>query len=258
MKLSNAVLPLLASQATAQLVEIQIGDTARLDLMRQAAEASARGDYAKAAELRELFQNPSAEQKVQWNTDCRVSHKFEAEIYSVKDPTHAPKEIAWAMKFLDEHWKTDDGGDLPYPGDFDRFMHRDGFRVMRIDYKKLPWAVRKYHEELVKEGKQMERKFIAELDGSAFFAPGVVTWLAPLFAGSHVVPGKNACEDDLMDFGNWQNTKTMSSSYKYTFSYVSKFQVGERITIELAAQRASKEGDAKKPEGTEETEVGEL
>lgn len=194
MKLTNVVLPLLASQATAQLVEIQIGDTAKLDLMREAAEARARGDYAKADELKHRFQNRRPDSKVQWNTDCRVSSKFEAEVYTVNDPTRAPKEIAWAMKFLDEHWKTDDGGDLPYPGDFDRFMHRDGFRVMRTEYKKLPWAVRKYHEQLVKEGKQMERKFIAELDGSAFFAPGVVTWLAPLFAGSDVVPGKNVCE----------------------------------------------------------------
>jgi hypothetical protein len=195
MKPTTAILSVLASQATAQLIDIQIGDTARLDIMRQAAEAQVNGNTAKAHALMDQIRNAdAAHEKKIWKTDCRVSSQFEAEIYTVQDPSRAPKEIAWAMEFLDNHWKTDDGRDLPYPGDFDRFMHPDGFRVMRMDYKKLPWAVRKYHEELVKEGKQMERKFIAEIDGSAFFAPGVVTWLAPLFAGSQVKLGKDACE----------------------------------------------------------------
>jgi hypothetical protein len=200
MKLTNAILSVLASQATAQLIDIQVGDTARLDIMRQAAEASARGDKAKAAQLMDQIRisDSTFNEQSLWKTDCRIRSQFEAEIYTVPDPSRAPKEIAWAMEFLDNHWKTDDGRDLPYPGDFDRFMHPDGFRVMRTDYKNLPWAVRKYHEELVKEGKQMERKFIAEIDGSAFFAPGVVTWLAPLFAGSKVEPGKDACEGKLI------------------------------------------------------------
>ncbi|KAF9776143.1 hypothetical protein IL306_005705 [Fusarium sp. DS 682] len=261
MKLTNAILSLLASQAMAQLIDIQFGDTAKLDIMRQAAEASARGNHAKAAELMDQIRMPDSNfnEQSQWETDCRVSSQFEAEIYTVPDPSRAPKEIAWAMKFLDDHWKTDDGRDLPYPGDFDRFMHPDGFRVMRTDYKNLPWAVRKYHEELVKEGKQMERKFIAELDGSAFFAPGVVTWLAPLFAGSKVEPGKNACEDDLVDFRNWHKRQPASGNVKYTFSYGGKVQIGDHITVELHAQRSSKPGAMKETSETGETEgTGEL
>lgn len=71
-----------------------------------------------------------------------------------------------------------------------------------------------------------------------------------------------------MDFSNWHNKKslsvhdkkTISSNYKYTFAYISKFQVGDHVTVELSAQRASKEEEkeAKKPEGTEETEIGDL
>ncbi|KAM0343793.1 hypothetical protein ACHAPU_008221 [Fusarium lateritium] len=274
MKLTNAIIPLLASQAAAQAVNIQVGDTATLDLLREAAEASARGDHARAAELRErLSQSFShSKEQVQYKTECRVTSQFEAEIYTVPDPSRAPKEIAWAMNFLDEHWKTDDGRDLPYPGDFDRFMHPEGFRVMRADYKDLPWAVRKYHEGLVKEGTEMERKFIAELDGSAFFAPGVITWLAPLFAGSKVEPGKNACEDDIVDFSNW-NKKTDAGHVKYTFSYGARVQVGDHITVELTAQKATKEDavkevlteqgtvekdTTKKGSAEEEVEVGEL
>lgn len=271
MKFTNAIFSLLASQAAAQVIDIQIGGTAKLDLMRQAAEASARGDHERAAELRELLsisRSPSKED-VRYKTECRVSSRFEAEIYTVRDPSSAPKEIAWAMNFLDEHWKTDDGRDLPYPGDFDRFMHPQGFRVMRADYKSLPWAVRKYHEELVKEGIKMERKFIAELDGNAFFAPGVMTWLAPLFAGSEVVPGKNACEgksfewsqrpgltavDDLVDFSNWnKEKKDISDDVKYSFSYGGRVQIGDNITVELTAEKSSKEKATE-----EEAEAGEL
>ncbi|KAM0280121.1 hypothetical protein ACHAQK_010275 [Fusarium lateritium] len=266
MKFTNAILPLLASQAAAQVIDIQVGDTAMLDLMRQAAEASARGDHERAAELRELLSIARSPSKgeVRYKTECQVRSKFEAEIYTVRDPSSAPKEIAWAMNFLDEHWKTDDGRDLPYPGDFDRFMHPEGFRVMRADYKSLPWAVRKYHEELVKEGTQMERKFIAELDGNAFFAPGVMTWLAPLFAGSEVVPGKNACEDDIVDFSNWnKEKKDVSDDVKYSFSYGGRVQIGDHVTVELRAEKSSKEKPTEEKASEEKTtdeeaEAGEL
>ncbi|KAF5710930.1 hypothetical protein FMUND_9281 [Fusarium mundagurra] len=257
MKPTTAILSVLASQATAQLIDIQIGDTARLDIMRQAAEAQVNGNTAKAHALMDQIRNADgAHEKNLWKTDCRVSSQFEAEIYTVKDPSRAPKEIAWAMEFLDNHWKTDDGRDLPYPGDFDRFMHPDGFRVMRMDSKKLPWAVRKYHEELVKEGKQIERKFIAEIDGSAFFAPGVVTWLAPLFAGSQVELGKDACEDALVDFSNWGKGKQAADGVRYSFGYGGKVQIGDQITVEVHAQRSSKQGAEKEAEagGDEETE----
>ncbi|KAF4965386.1 hypothetical protein FSARC_6800 [Fusarium sarcochroum] len=245
MKLTNAIFPLLASQAAAQLIDIQVGDTSKLRLMREAADAEARGDRQRAEELRQEFRismsKSFSEENLQWKTECRVSSTFEAEIYTVPDPMHAPKEIAWAMNYLDEYWKTDDGGDLPYPGDFDRFMHPDGFRVMRVDYKDLPWAVRKYREELLKEGKQMERKFIAELDGSAFFAPGVVTWLAPLFAGSKVKPGQNACEDELVDLNNFHKKSSATGDVRYSSGYGSRAQIGDSITIELGAEKASKE-----------------
>ena len=195
MKFTNAILPLLASWAAAQHVEIQIGDSAALSIHRQISEAEKNGEHERAAELRALMNMASPpKERVEWKTECSVSSNFEAEIYAVPSPSEAPKEIAWAMDYLDKYWRTDAGGDLPYPGDFDQFMHPDGFRVMRVDYKDLPWAVRKYREELIAEGTKMERKFIAEKDGVAFFAPGVVTWLAPLFAGADVKPGKNACE----------------------------------------------------------------
>ncbi|KAJ4258104.1 hypothetical protein NW762_008244 [Fusarium torreyae] len=246
MKLTTAIFPLLASQAAAQLIDIQVGDTSKLRLMREAAEAEAHGDHQRAEELREQFRTSMSktltQDRDQWKTECRVSSTFEAEIYTVPDPMHAPKEIAWAMNYLDEYWKTDDGGDLPYPGDFDRFMHPDGFRVMRVDYKDLPWAVRKYREELLKEGKQMERKFIAELDGSAFFAPGVVTWLLPLFAGNKVKPGQNACEDELVDLNNYRKKSSATGDVKYSFGYGGRAQIGDFVTLELKAEKASKEG----------------
>ncbi|KAG8672552.1 hypothetical protein FPOAC2_05945 [Fusarium poae] len=266
MKVTNAILPLFASQAVAQVIDIQIGDTATLGLMREAAQAEKSGDHARAAELRDLLsksRGPSRE-TTRWETECSVSSNINAEIYVVPDPLHAPKEIAWAMDYLDRYWTTDDGGELPYPGDFDRFMHSDGFRILRMDYKELPWAVRNYREELLKEGTKMERKFIAELDGVAFFAPGVVTWLAPLFAGSDVKPGQNACEDELVDFSNWDKKNTGSPDVKFSFNYGGRMQVGNSIGIQVNAKKSVKQGPTRQTEGTTkkaaegEAEAGEL
>ncbi|GKU05812.1 unnamed protein product [Fusarium langsethiae] len=265
MKVTNAILTLLASQAAAQVIDIQIGDTATLDLMRQAAQAEKSGDHARAAEIRDLLSKSRSfsQDRNQWKTECSVSSNINAEIYVVPDPSHAPKEIAWAMDYLDKYWTTDDGGELPYPGDFDRFMHSDGFRILRTDYKDLPWAVRKYREELLEEGTKMERKFIAELDGVAFFAPGVVTWLAPLFAGSDVKPGQNACEDELVDFSNWDKKGTGSEDVKFSFNYGGKMQVGNSIAIQVNAQKSVKQELARKPEeaiqkAVEDEDAGEL
>ncbi|CEI61993.1 hypothetical protein FVEN_g3034 [Fusarium venenatum] len=266
MKVTNAILSLLASQAAAQVIDIQIGDTAALGLMREVAQAEKSGDHARAAELRDLLsksRGPSRE-RTQWKTECSVSSNINAEIYVVPDPSNAPKEIAWAMDYLDKYWTTDDGGELPYPGDFDRFMHSDGFRIIRTDYKDLPWAVRKYREELLKGGTKMERKFIAELDGVAFFAPGVVTWLAPLFAGSDVKPGQNACEDELVDFSNWDKTKIGSEDVKFSFNYGGRMQVGNSIGIQVHAKKSMKQESNRKTEeaikkvAESEAEAGEL
>ncbi|KAJ4128837.1 hypothetical protein NW768_007357 [Fusarium equiseti] len=250
MKLTNAILPLLASWAAAQHVEIQIGDSAALSITRQIFEAEKNGDHERAAELRALMNMASPlKERVEWKTECSVSSNFEAEIYSVPSSSQAPKEIAWAMDYLDKYWTTDAGGDLPYPGDFDQFMHPDGFRVIRVDYKDLPWAVRKYREELLAEGTKMERKFIAEKDGVAFFAPGVVTWLAPLFAGAKVNPGKNACEDEIVDFSNWGLGKTESSNVKFSFNFGGRMQIGNSIAVQVNARKLVNEGSEKNTEG---------
>ncbi|KAF4976446.1 hypothetical protein FZEAL_6884 [Fusarium zealandicum] len=244
MKITAAILTLLIARrvaADAQVVDIQFGDTATLNLLREAAEARAAGDYEGAAEIRKALRYPSSKpESVAWQTDCSVSASFEAEIYVVPDLTRAPKEVQWAMEYLDEYWKTDDGGDLPYPGDFDRFMHPGGFRVMRVDYKDLPWTVRQYREELLAEGTAMQRKFIAELNGVAFFAPGVVTWLGPLFAGTNVKLGENACQDELVTISNFLRKKTSGDDVRFDFSYQSRVQVGNSVTVELQAKKRSK------------------
>ncbi|CAG7564322.1 unnamed protein product [Fusarium equiseti] len=249
MKLTNAIVPLLVSWAAAQHVEIQIGDSAALSISRQISEAEKNGDHERATELRALMNMASPpKERVEWRTECSVSSNFEAEIYAVPSPSEAPKELAWAMDYLDKYWRTDAGGDLPYPGDFDRFMHPDGFRVIRVDYKDLPWAVRKYREELLAEGTKMERKFIAEKDGVAFFAPGVVTWLAPLFAGADIKPGKNACEDEIVDFNNWGLGKTESNDVKFSFNFGGRIQVDNSIAIQVNARKLVNEGPEKKME----------
>ncbi|KAH7008411.1 hypothetical protein EDB80DRAFT_716490 [Ilyonectria destructans] len=93
-----------------------------------------------------------------WLKDCEARASYKVEIHTVPYPAHAPKEMTWAMDYLNEHWKTADEGDLPYPGGFDVFMARDGFRVIRMNYEDLPWTVRKYREELLAEGTAIERK----------------------------------------------------------------------------------------------------
>lgn len=219
--LTAAISALVASQAAAQHFEIRIGNADVLD------ENSTPGDIDRAFER--LLSK--------YETECSVISKFEGSIYVVPDPSRAPKEIAWAMDFLDEYWKTDDGGDLPYPGDFDRFMHRDGFRIIRVDYKNLPWAVRKYREELLAEGKAMERKFIAEIDGVAFFAPGVIKWLAPLFAGSDIVLGQDSCQDELTDITNFHNKKASTADTRFTYNLDSIVQIGDKISVDVRAEK---------------------
>ncbi|KAF4988761.1 hypothetical protein FGRMN_9555 [Fusarium graminum] len=266
MKISNAIIPLLtsqaaaqasqasqaasqaaaqASQAPAQVYTVQVGGTT-VEMRREAGQVTNHSDHEIETELERLLGDlfSHVREEAQYKTECSVTSQFEAEIYAVPDSSLAPKEIAWAMDFLDEYWRTDDGHDFIYIGDFDLSMHPEGVRVMRADYKDLPWAVRKYHEELVKEGTKMERKYIAEIDGSAFFAPGVVTWLAPLFAGSKVEPGKNACEDDIIDFSNW-HVEPKSDDVRYTSSYGEMVQVGDHITVELTAQKSTLEVAAK-------------
>ncbi|KAF5003599.1 hypothetical protein FDECE_9854 [Fusarium decemcellulare] len=175
-----------------------------------------------------------------WHKECSVSSTLNANIYVVPDPEHAPKELQWAMGFLDKWWTDDAGGPLPYPGDFESFMHPDGFRVMTCNYDDLPWAVRKWREDLMIEGTAMERKFIAELDGVAFFAPGIVSWLGPLFAGSHVEPGKDACQDELVDIGNFRPKSIENRDVLFSFHYGLRVQVNNAISIDLHAEKRSK------------------
>lgn len=137
-----------------------------------------------------------------YDTACVVQSTWTAEIYAVPDVNNPPRQLAWAIPFLDEYWRTDDGGDMPYPGDFYDFMHRDGFRVIATPYERLPWAVKQWRDEQI-EKNTFERKFIAVKDDVAFFAPGVVTLLLPLFAGQDVVPGNDACESKYVNCPYW-------------------------------------------------------
>jgi hypothetical protein len=86
------------------------------------------------------------------------------------------------------------GVDLPYPGDFEDFKHPDGYRTLSMPYDSMPLAVKQWREDEMEKGTAMGRKFIAALDGVAYFAPGVVTYLMPLFASKDVVKGENACQ----------------------------------------------------------------
>ena len=62
--------------------------------------------------------------------------------------------------------------------------------------------------------------------------------------------------DDLVDFSKWDK-KQARDVVRYTFGYGGKVQIGDHITVELHAQRSSKEGAKKEAEetrGDEETE----
>ncbi|PWY95172.1 hypothetical protein BO94DRAFT_620649 [Aspergillus sclerotioniger CBS 115572] len=178
----------------------------------------------------------------QWSVECSTSAYLDSEIVAVNDPANPPKEIAWAFPFLDEYWKTDDGEDLPYPGDFNRFKHPDGFRILRVDYDALPAGVRRWREEEMETAEEMDRKLIAVLDGVAFFAPGVVTYLMPLFATADVVGGHSACEDELMDLTNYHDpVKRRTDSARFVFRYGGRSQVGNSIRVQTVAQKEIKD-----------------
>jgi hypothetical protein len=203
MKLSATILAIfslfVAAEIAEQRIEINVGNTGILDLMRQLSQARKAGNDELASklskELRDARLGPTGgSSNVQWETECTASAYLDAEIYAVSDPSNVPEGLKWAWEFLDKYWTTDDGGDLPYPGDFSTFKHKDGFRVLRVDYEQLPWAVREWREKEIEKGVAMERKFIVVLDGVAFFAPGVMTWLLPLFAGRDITRGADACQ----------------------------------------------------------------
>lgn len=66
--------------------------------------------------------------------------------------------------------------------------------------------------------------------------------------------------DDLVDFSNWDKKKQAGDGARYTFGYGGKVQIGDHITVEVHAQRSSKQGAEKEvvtgedeeTEGTEE------
>lgn len=181
-------------------VDVQYADEGMSGLMRGILHATNQGDDKLATELREkldaLRQAPVEEVGASpWITECETSAVLAAELFVISDPAEAPAGISWAMGYLDEFWKTDTGEDLPYPGDFDQFMHDDGFRILRVDYDQLPAGVREWREAQF-AANTMERKFIAVLDGVAFFPPGVMTFLLPLFATQDVIPGQDPCQGE--------------------------------------------------------------
>lgn len=181
-------------------VDIQYGDAGMSALMRGILHATNEGDDKLATKLREkldaLRQAPVEEAgATPWVTECEASAVLAAELFVISDPAEAPAGLSGAMGYLDEFWKTDKGEDLPYPGDFDQFMHDDGFRILRVAYDQLPAGVRKWREEQFATN-TMERKFIAVLDGVAFFPPGVMTFLLPLFATQDVMAGQDPCQGE--------------------------------------------------------------
>lgn len=129
-----------------------------------------------------------------WESEFQVSAYFGAEIFAVLGPSSVSKGIEWAFPKPDEFWKTNDGADISYTNDFHKFMHKDGFRVIMIDYDQLPQGVREWREMEMREGNSKERKWIAVVDGKAFFSPGVVKFLQPLFATKDVELGENTCK----------------------------------------------------------------
>lgn len=191
---------LVGAGTVPQHVEVKVGNTAILDLMRELSHAKEGGDEELVAETSQKLRDARSSvfgDGQRWQTECRLSASLDIEIYTVSDPHNAPKEVGWAMERLDEIWTKDDGSDLPYPGDFNQFMHPDGFRFLRMDYDELPWAVREWREQAIETGDEMDRKLIAVIDGNAFFAPAAVTYLSPLFAAKEVTRGKNACKGQL-------------------------------------------------------------
>lgn len=205
MLFSALALIFCASAALAQNFEIKVGTgngNGIFDLMREVDKAHKAGDKERYQQLKEkLKQFRSGGFDNSWESECRVNAYLDAEIFPIPDPRNVPKEIQWAFPTLDAFWVNEDGGDLPYHGDFEQFKHKDGFRVIMIDYEELPKAVKTWRENAVKNGPFDESKFIAVVDSMAFFAPGVVTWLQPLFATKDVVAGKNACKGMLLSLG---------------------------------------------------------
>ncbi|ORY01279.1 hypothetical protein BCR34DRAFT_494043 [Clohesyomyces aquaticus] len=245
MRFLPAFLTFLATSALAQNFEIQYGDSYITTLLSELSRAEESGDEALIADLngkidravaKIMFPDSSDRGRDEWQEQCHVTSTFSAEIYAV-DIMNPPKEVAWAIGRLDKIWQTDEGGDLPYPGDFERFMHEDGFRVIKVDYEKLPKGVKEWREEQIREGTE-ERKFIAEIDGVAFFAPGVVTWLLPLFASSEVEGASDACQGELIVLENFRKGKPTADSVEvFGASYLGRAQVGNTIVITMTAQK---------------------
>ncbi|KAI5459357.1 hypothetical protein BGZ63DRAFT_390758 [Mariannaea sp. PMI_226] len=245
MKLSTAILGLfgllVAADIAEQRIEINVGNTEILDVLRKLEQAKKSGNEELASQLLDELKigrsSKQADSNTQWTTDCKASAYLDAEIFAIKDPRNAPEGIKWAMDYLDKYWTSDDGSEYPYPGDFKTFMHRDGFRVISIRYDQLPWAVREWREQEMEKGLAEERKLIAVLDGVAFFAPGAMTWLMPLFAGADLTRGKDACHDELLKLDNYHNKDKKESGVKYIFKYGGTSQVGTTIRIQTTSQR---------------------
>ncbi|KAF2476668.1 uncharacterized protein BDR25DRAFT_209892 [Lindgomyces ingoldianus] len=244
MRLISASLAFLAASTVAQKFEIEYGNTHITRLMSQLEIARKSGDQTLINDLNAKLERAQQGGDSSWNnyeTKCHVSAYFDAEIFAV-DIMKPPTEVAWAIDRLDKFWRTDSGGDMPYPGDFDRFMHPDGFRVIKVDYEELPEKVKAWRDDQMIKGTE-ERKYIANVDGVAFFAPGVVTWLLPLFAGKDVEVGKDACEetDELVNLDNYhKRSQNAEPDTKFLVDYVGRSQVGNSIRIKTVAEKRVK------------------
>jgi hypothetical protein len=94
----------------AQRVEINFGNNAALDLMKRIGAAQRAMDYDLAEQLKKQLNHLRKMPLEDWSVECSVVASLEADIFVANDPSDPPEEIKPAIDFLDQFWRTDDGG----------------------------------------------------------------------------------------------------------------------------------------------------
>jgi len=174
-----------------------------------------------------------------WSDDyeavCHTIGQVSAESYPIDQldqPEKLDAGIRWAALELDSFFD-----EVPYPGGFS--ASEKGFRILRADLESLNGKVRKWVEDPYNKN----QKSILVMDKVAFFAPGTVLELLPLFVGE-----EGQCDgafEDLKRYGRDVGGERISGGI------MGKTEIGNSVTVQFRLEKLVKKQERKK-EGKDE------
>jgi hypothetical protein len=192
-----------------------------------------------AAAFKARMEAARAAPQPHWSDDyeavCQTIGQVSAESYPINhldEPEKLDAGIRWAALELDSFFD-----EVPYPGGFS--ASEKGFRILRTDVESLNGKVRKWVEDPYNKN----QKSILVMDGVAFFAPGTVLELLPLFVGE-----EGECDgafEDMRRYGRDVGGERVSGGI------MGKSEIGNSVMVQFRLEKLVKK-EGRKKEGKDE------